>query len=295
MWSSIDAQISQATGRLFEARDRSSVTGGCINRGYRISEGNPSELGTNRAFFVKLNRADQIVMFEAEALGLQQMRETQTILVPQPICWGVAEGSAYLVQEWLDLGRGSSQAWINMGRQLAQLHQVQKATAFGWERDNTIGSTPQLNPWTSDWSEFFTQHRIGYQIQLANTRGGRFPKQDRLLAFIPELLAQHKPKPSLVHGDLWSGNAAVTATGQPAIFDPATYWGDHEVDLAMTELFGGFPSEFYAGYNEVFPVDAGYQQRKTLYNLYHVLNHYNLFGGGYAAQANRMMEQILNG
>ena len=104
---------------------------------------------------------------------------------------------------------------------------------------------------------------------------------------------QHQPHPSLVHGDLWSGNAAITVDGEPVILDPATYWGDREVDLAMTELFGGFPAAFYRGYNDVFPLDAGYQKRKTLYNLYHILNHFNLFGGGYASQANRMLQEIL--
>jgi fructosamine-3-kinase len=107
------------------------------------------------------------------------------------------------------------------------------------------------------------------------------------------MLSQHQPHPSLVHGDLWSGNAAITVDGEPVILDPATYWGDREVDLAMTELFGGFPAAFYRGYNDVFPLDAGYQKRKTLYNLYHILNHFNLFGGGYASQANRMLQEIL--
>ncbi len=118
------------------------------------------------------------------------------------------------------------------------------------------------------------------------------PQQEKLLAAIPELLA-HQVQPSLVHGDLWGGNAGCTASGEPVIFDPATYFGDREVDIAMTELFGGFPAAFYKGYNEVFPLDAGYEQRKTLYNLYHILNHFNLFGGSYASQANRMIDQIL--
>ena len=115
----------------------------------------------------------------------------------------------------------------------------------------------------------------------------------RYLKIILELLAGHQPQPSLVHGDLWSGNASVTVDGEPIIFDPATYWGDREVDIAMTELFGGFPTTFYRGYNEAWPLDDGYKQRKTLYNLYHVLNHFNLFGGGYASQAEKMIQQLL--
>jgi fructosamine-3-kinase len=286
MWTQLDAQITQTTGQKFVSHDRRSVGGGCINQGHRMSDG-------ERSYFVKFNRADQLAMFEAEALGLQLMREPQAIGVPEPICSGIVENSAYLVLEWIDFGRGSRQAWTEMGRQLARLHQFQKASAFGWERNNTIGSTPQINDWTANWSDFFTQHRIGYQLHLGHQNGGHFPKEETLLAVIPERLADHTPKPSIVHGDLWSGNAAIRQSGQPVIFDPATYWGDREVDLAMTELFGGFPSEFYRGYNDVFPLDSGYQSRKTLYNLYHILNHFNLFGGSYESQANRMIDQIL--
>jgi fructosamine-3-kinase len=205
---------------------------------------------------------------------------------------------AYIILEWLELGGNNTPSWEQMGRQLAGMHrwnpttQGGRAKGFGWDINNTIGSTPQINTWTSDWAEFFAQYRIGYQFQLARRRGGHFPQQDRLLSVIPQLL-NHQPQPSLVHGDLWGGNAAVTKSGEPVIFDPATYIGDREVDIAMTELFGGFPSAFYRGYNEVSPLDEGYKQRKTLYNLYHILNHFNLFGGGYASQANQMIEQIL--
>ncbi|PSB27398.1 fructosamine kinase family protein [Stenomitos frigidus] len=288
MWNQIAAQISQTTGKPFESRDRRSVSGGCINQGYAVSDGSCT-------YFVKLNQASELAMFEAERAGLKQMQHTATIRVPTPLCYGIAEGSAYLVLEWLPLGRGNSRSWEAMGQQLAALHQVKQGESFGWERNNTIGSTPQINTWTTDWTEFWTLHRLGYQFKLAQRRGGHFPKQDQLLAAIPGFLAEHQPQPSLVHGDLWSGNAAFTQSGQPVVFDPATYLGDREVDLAMTELFGGFPTEFYHGYSQVLPLDAGYQQRKTLYNLYHILNHFNLFGGSYATQANRMIAQLLNG
>ncbi|MBW4440447.1 MAG: fructosamine kinase family protein [Plectolyngbya sp. WJT66-NPBG17] len=286
MWTQIDDQIRQTIGQSFDESDHRSVSGGCINQGYRISDG-------NLTFFVKLNRSDQLEMFEAEALGLRHMIEAQAIRVPKPICTGVAGSSAYIVLEWLNLDRGNSQSWAEMGRNLARMHQYQKSTAFGWERNNTIGSTPQINSWTSNWIEFFTQHRIGYQLELGASNGGRFRNGARLLERIPELLVDHNPKPSIVHGDLWSGNAAVMQSGEPVIFDPATYWGDREVDLAMTELFGGFPADFYRGYDEIYPIDAGYKQRKPLYNLYHILNHFNLFGGGYESQANRTINQLI--
>jgi fructosamine-3-kinase len=286
MWTKIEAEITRSTGEKFQIQHRRSVGGGCINQGYALTDG-------QHTYFVKLNQASLIEMFEAEALGLQQMLETQSIYIPKPICWGAEGNSAYLVLEWLELGRGDAHSWEEMGRQLAAMHQFRRETPrFGWNQNNTIGSTPQINTWTEDWAEFFAKHRISYQLKLARRRGGNFPHGERLLATIPDLLTHH-PQPSLVHGDLWGGNASFTAQGKPVIFDPATYFGDREVDIAMTELFGGFPAAFYRAYNEVFPLDAGYERRKTLYNLYHILNHFNLFGGGYESQANRMIGQIL--
>jgi fructosamine-3-kinase len=284
-WDSIAAQISQVTGQRFEVSDRRSVGGGCINSGHSVSDG-------NRTYFVKLNQATQVAMFEAEAAGLRAMQATQTIRVPTPICYGTVGSDSYIVLEWIELGQGGSRPWREMGQQLAAMHRASHQS-FGWEQNNTIGSTPQINTWTKSWTEFWVDCRINYQLRLASRKGGQFPRHGNLLAAIPKLLAGYTPQPSLVHGDLWSGNAAIARSGKPVIFDPATYYGDREVDLAMTELFGSFPAEFYRGYNETWALDAGYKQRKTLYNLYHILNHFNLFGGGYESQANRMIEQIL--
>lgn len=293
MWDQIAEEISKTTGERFQISDRRSVGGGCINQGYQISNG-------SRYYFIKLNQASEVAMFEAEALGVQQMGKTQTIRVPQPICWGTVGNSAYLVLEWLNLGgKTNASAWEEMGQKLALLHQwtppqnYPGAQNFGWDINNTIGSTPQINTWEKNWVGFWQKHRIGYQLKLAKRQGGYFEQAEKLLETIPQLLANHDPKPSLVHGDLWGGNAAVTAEGEPVIFDPATYFGDREVDLAMTELFGGFPAIFYQAYHQVFPLNSGYEHRKKLYNLYHILNHFNLFGGSYAAQANQMIRDIL--
>jgi len=285
MWNQITEQIASVTGRPLAQPRPQAIGGGSINQAYVLRDGQQS-------YFVKLNQAAQVAMFEAEALGLREIHQTRTIRVPQPLCWGTADGSSYLVLEWIELGRGDAQAWERMGQQLAALHRVSSPQGFGWHQNNTIGSTPQPNPWTANWTEFFRQYRIEYQLQLARRRGGDFPRHQALLAAIPKLLA-HQPQPALVHGDLWSGNAACSQDGEPVLLDPAVYYGDREVDLAMTELFGGFPAAFYDGYNQVYPLAPEYQQRKTLYNLYHILNHFNLFGGSYLAQANRMIDQIL--
>jgi fructosamine-3-kinase len=285
MWTEIQQHISTVIGQKFVIKNRQPIGGGCINQCYAISD-------DHHKYFVKLNNDSASEMFTAESLGLQQMFATQTITVPQLICWGNAVNHSYLILEYLNLGgRGN---WEEMGRKLAEMHNYQPQNkSFGWDINNTIGSTPQINTWVTDWTDFFKEYRIEFQLKLARRNGGIFIHGNQLLKKIPEILANHHPQPSLVHGDLWGGNAGFTNTGKPAIFDPATYIGDREVDIAMSELFGGFPPSFYQGYNQVFPLDSGYQKRKTLYNLYHIFNHFNLFGGNYEGQANRMIEQLL--
>lgn len=286
MWTEIAQAISRETKQEFAIANTKSVSGGCINQGYQVSS-------KNRTYFVKLNDVSQVDMFAAEALGLKQMYATKTITVPQPICWGTAANYSYLVLQWLDLGVGSNQSWTEMGRQLAAMHRVGTSKDFGWSRNNTIGSTPQINTWMDNWADFFAEQRIGYQLKLAKRRGGNFPEQNRVVDAVRNKLAERQPQASLVHGDLWSGNAAITSDGAPIILDPATYYGDRETDLAMTELFGGFPTAFYQGYNEAWSLDSGYRQRKSIYNLYHVLNHFNLFGGGYASQAQTIIQRLI--
>lgn len=287
-WEEIGREIAKATGMPFAVRDRWSVGGGSINTSYTIADG-------ERRYFLKLNQPNQSDMFAAEALGLQQLHQTQAIRVPVPVCWGEASGCSYIVLEYLDLsGRGTQAAWATMGRQLAAMHRHGTSDRFGWQRTNTIGSTPQLNSWCESWADFFAEYRIGYQVKLGRRRGGDFPKPEVAIAAVREFLRDREPEPSLVHGDLWSGNAAMTEAGEPVIFDPAAYYGDREVDLAMTEMFGGFPPAFYEGYNAAWSLDPGYRQRKEIYNLYHILNHFNLFGGGYGYQASQVLDRLLN-
>ena len=290
MWMEIANEISRATGKQFEIASRESVGGGCINQAYQISN------NLNDCYFIKLNQPSLAKMFAAEAKGLLEMAATQTITVPVPICWGVVTNYSYLVLEYLDLtDRTTPKNWTEMGQNLAAMHryQISNTPKFGWHLNNTIGSTPQLNTWENNWTTFFKNQRIGYQLQIARQKGGHFPRATELTAAIPQILANHNPQPSLVHGDLWGGNAGFTTAGIPVIYDPATYWGDREVDLALAELFGGFPANFYQGYESVYPLAAGYSQRKILYNLYHILNHYNLFGGSYQSQANGIIDRLL--
>ncbi len=284
----IAGHISEVTSTSFEIGTQQSVGGGCINQAAKLSDG-------NQTFFIKTNHASQLAMFEAERDGLQEMNNSNSIRVPQPLCCGVTGTLSYIVMEWLELGGSRSQgAWQQMGKQLAAMHQATSDQGYGWHQDNTIGATPQQNRWCEDWVEFWRDRRLGPQFSLAHAKGGHFPRRDELMNAIPRLLKGHTPAASLLHGDLWSGNAAITLDGEPVILDPATYYGDPEADLAMTELFGRFPNEFYQAYDSVCVIAPEYRQRKVLYNLYHILNHFNLFGGSYESQSNSMINQILS-
>ncbi len=279
-------QIRQHSGQAFTPDQTRHVGGGCINDALMLRQG-------DQRWFVKLNRADRLDMFEAEAAGLQALADTGAIRVPRPLCSGLDGERSFIVLEYIDLGgRGDS---AEAGRQLAQLHRC-RTEAFGWSRDNTIGSTPQRNTWQADWVTFWRDHRLGYQLDLLQRNGlgaaRLMARAQQLLERFPGLI-DHQPVPSLLHGDLWGGNLGFGQQGEPVIFDPAVYYGDREAEIAMTELFGGFGRDFYAAYNDTWPLDGGYATRKTLYNLYHILNHANMFGGSYLGQAQSMIDSLL--
>lgn len=217
--------------------------------------------------------AGYVDAFAAEADGLKALRAAGCA-APEPVSLRDTGWDAYLLMEHLDLRPDGD--FAALGRMLARLHR-NESTRFGWARDNYIGATPQHNAWCEDWTDFWRERRLTPQFELARRKG--FALEMPSLS----LLAGHRPRPSLLHGDLWNGNVGFTAQG-PVVFDPAVYYGDRETDLAMTELFGGFPHEFYAAYEKELPLERGYEQRKHLYNLYHLLNHLNLFGGGYLGQ-----------
>ncbi len=287
-FTTIAEHIRVATGQPCAALSTRRINGGDINAAFCLE-------GFAKPYFIKLNRADLLPMFQAEFAGLQAIAATDTVRVPQPLLSGVANGQAYLVLEHIAFGQANRQSWQTLGRQLADLHR-QPHAYFGWQRDNTIGSTPQPNHASADWLTFWRDRRLAYQLQLAASNGYRGNLQrlgERLCADLAVFFAGYQPVPSLLHGDLWGGNVAVDRQGVPVIFDPACYYGDRETDLAMTELFGGFAAEFYAAYQAQWPLEEGYAVRKILYNLYHILNHLNLFGGHYLSQAEKMITLLL--
>jgi len=245
--------------------------------------------------FVKLAAVSLRAMLEAEAEGLRELAAAGAVRVPQVLAVGEASDSAYLALEWIDFAPGTRTTDSRLGEQLARQHS-HTADRFGWHRGNTIGSTPQQNAWADDWMAFFRERRLLFQLDLARSRGhgGRLQvRGTELLERLGGLFESYRPVPSLLHGDLWGGNWAADERGSPVIFDPAVYYGDREADIAMTRLFGGFDAGFYAAYEAAWPLDLGAPVRVPLYNLYHVLNHLNLFGGGYARQAETLIDRLL--
>jgi fructosamine-3-kinase len=282
-------------------RRRTPVSGGSIHSAWRL------ELAGGELLFAKTSPAAALAGLESEADGLAALTlaaEPSGLQLPSPRAMGRVSDQAVLVLDWLELGGGaSSQGWQRLGQGLARLHRSSLERPcgegdridghFGWPRDNVIGSTPQANGWLADWPAFFRQRRLAPQLRLLERRGVQLRGSEELLERLEDWLAGHRPPPVLVHGDLWSGNAALTAAGSGALFDPSVHRADREVDLAMAQLFGGFPAGFFAGYEQEWPLPPGQRARVRLYNLYHLLNHANLFGGSYIAQSQASLEALL--
>ena len=290
LFSFIEKRLFELTKQPFTIQKIQPVSGGDINQAYYLQ-------GQRQGYFLKYNRAEFIHFFAGEFIGLQQLKQTQTIQVPHAIDYGQYNQYSYLLMDYIPFAKITPAAERLLGRQLAQLHQIPQ-TFFGWHTDNTLGSTLQINTPCEDWLTFWREYRLKFQLNLSCQNGYSDKLQvlgEQLIAAMPQLFSEYKPRPSLLHGDLWGGNWAVNTQGQPVIFDPACYYGDRETDLAMTSLFGGFGAAFYAGYQEVWALDSGYQHRRDFYNLYHLLNHLNLFGGSYEHSATQIMTRLLAG
>ncbi|HHG2223605.1 MULTISPECIES: fructosamine kinase family protein [unclassified Synechococcus] len=289
------------------------VGGGCSHSAWAL------ELAGGSRLFAKTNQAQLLPVLEAEMEGLLALGAAAgaELVVPSPLHCALAGSKALLVIDWLDLldgGSGSGAVggtaakaelvWEAAGAALARLHRRSSASTspgFGWPRDNYIGNSLQPNRWSQDWGRFFAGQRLGPQLKLAERSGRSLKGSRRLLELTPEWLNGHGAVPCLVHGDLWGGNAARMALSSitpgsagVALFDPAVYLGDREVDLAMAQLFGGFSPAFFSGYDGEWPRPAGHSQRRRLYDLYHLLNHANLFGGGYWGQAQGLIAELVD-
>ena len=286
-WSTITQALRDAGVTVAARAAPRAVGGGDISAAWRLETADGS-------VFLKTGPASSYEMFAAEAEGLAELAAPGAIRIPAVIACGEQEGTAFVALEWLDFERPTRATEALLGTQLAELHRT-TSERYGWHRDNTIGLTPQHNAWTDDWVTFFRRHRLQFQLDLAAGKGftGSLQEQGaRLADRLPDLFDGYKPAASLLHGDLWGGNWA-SVNGQPIIFDPAVYYGDRESDLAMTRLFGGFGAAFYTAYEDSAPLAPGHRERCDLYQLYHVLNHLNLFGGGYLGRAQELMRRLL--
>ncbi|HZF14842.1 MAG TPA: fructosamine kinase family protein [Steroidobacteraceae bacterium] len=288
VFAGIATLLKRELGTRVAAEPAARVGGGCINETWRW-EGDAGPL------FVKLAAPTRLAMLEAEAAGLTELSSARALRVPRPLAVGMTADCAVLALEWVDFASNQPQSETALGEQLAWQHRV-LARDFGWSRDNTIGSTAQRNDTRADWPSFFRDLRLGPQLALAAENGHAAllaERGGRLLESLPAFFTSYRPVPSLLHGDLWGGNWGTDARGQPVVFDPAVYYGDREADIAMTKLFGGFGHRFYTAYHANWPLDQAAGARRGLYNLYHVLNHLNLFGGGYLAQAEEIIGRLL--
>jgi len=286
MWRSIEQAINAETGDNFHINEKTPISGGDINLSYRVSD-------ADRHYFVKINNKDHFEHFESEAYALQQISALKQISCPDVVTMGTTLDKSYLVLNYIPLAGATNQQWHQLGQQLANMHKSSNHGQFGWQTDNYIGDTLQPNTWSSNWKTFFAEQRIAWQLQLLHEKSINIGNIDHITQVCHDALKHHHVEPCLVHGDLWQGNLGFTES-RSIIFDPACYYGDREVDIAMTELFGHLPYEFYQGYQEVFPLPDSYEQRKIIYNFYHVLNHANLFGGNYIDQSKAILTRIMS-
>ena len=282
----LETAIEEVTGSSVTSAD--SCSGGCINQAAVVRLADGGEL------FAKWNATSPQRFFEAEAMGLRTLADVGALRVPEVISSADNGAESYLLLETLEAGESGAAAQEALGAGLAKLHRATEEE-FGFLVDNFIGETPQGNDWKPTWEEFYLAERLLPQLSFGEERGwvdsefvALFNKQEEK---IRALLADVTEPPALIHGDLWSGNVFWSTRG-PAITDPAAYYGNREAEIAMTELFGGFGRGFYQAYNESWPLDEGYQQRRAVHNLYHVMNHANLFGGGYVAQAADILKRL---
>lgn len=273
--------------------DITACHGGDTHRSYRAAIN--GSLDEHDCVFIKVNDLAQVKILKSEFESLQLINDIQVSGYPKPLTFEADQYNCYLVMTYHDLTPISENSATQLGERLAEQHR-QIAENFGWESDNYIGLSLQKNIRTSNWLQFYREHRLTYQLELAIKNGldAELIKQtQKVLASLESYFIGYEPKPSLLHGDLWSGNVGFDQTASMSfLYDPAPYYGDREADIAMTELFGRFPDSFYQAYQQAYPLHQDYEKRMPLYNLYHALNHFNLFGSGYTNMISSLLSKL---
>ncbi|EKY1944067.1 fructosamine kinase family protein [Cronobacter turicensis] len=284
MWHAITRLLNEQLG-AGEISQRTELPGGEIHAAWRID-------WAGRDIFVKCDDSTLLPCFTAEADQLNLLARSKTVTVPDVIAVGSDREYSFLLLEYLPPKPLDAHNAFMLGQQLARLHQWSEQPQYGLDYDNHLSTTPQPNAWQRRWASFFAEQRIGWQLELAAEKGMEFGDIDRIVDAVHQQLISHQPAPSLLHGDLWSGNCALGPDG-PYIFDPACYWGDRECDLAMLPLHPEQPPQIYDGYQSVLPLPAGFLERQPLYQLYTLLNRATLFGGQHLVTAQQALTRVL--
>lgn len=283
----IEKIVSENIDNNLSGIDIKILGGGCINQAFQIING-------SQKYFIKINRSFGKELFEAEAKGLKVLKQSGSVQIPSVINFGETSDCSFLLLEYIDSSRFNKNYWKDLGISLARLHKTTN-NYFGLDHDNFIGSLPQINHPDTNWINFFIQQRIERQLKIGVSSGrlsSDIVKHFQLLyEKLPELLPVESP--ALLHGDLWSGNIMSDSQGRPVLIDPAVYFGNREAELAFTTLFGGFDDDFYKAYQEEFPLLAGFEDRFEIYNLYPLLVHVNLFGGGYINSVSSILRRYI--
>ncbi|UUE08157.1 fructosamine kinase family protein [Dickeya zeae] len=284
MWQTIEQLLEEHLGPG-DILDRRELPGGEVHSAWYLRYG-------QHDVFVKCDARELLTKFRAEAEQLELLARSQTVQVPAVYGVGSNRDYSFLLLEYLAPKPASAHDAWRLGQQLAQLHQWSEQPQFGLDFDNDLSTTPQPNAWQRRWSSFFAEQRIGWQLQLAAEKGLHFGDIDALITQVEKRLCGHHPQPSLLHGDLWSGNTLNTDRGY-YLFDPACYWGDRECDLAMLPLHPELPPQIYDGYQSVWPLERDFVERQPIYQIYYLLNRANLFGGKHVVAAQQAIEHHL--
>ena len=285
MWKAINEHISQATNTDFKHTQKRQLQSTTTDKYFHISNGTQS-------YFVKIALKSELERLESESRGLQMLANNSYFNVPTCITSGANIEFSFIVLSWLELDEQPYCQWQKMGSQLAQMHQKHDQAMFGFDIDNHLATTVQPNRWHKKWDVFFAEERIGWQLQLLAEKGIKFANPEYIISEVKAQLHSHVVSPSLLHGDFWRGNLGFLKE-VPTVFNPACYYGDREVDIAMSELFAPLPDEFYVAYNKQYPLLPSYQKRKHIYQLYPILNHANIFAGHYLTEAKQHIDKLM--
>ena len=291
MWQALQQEIHALLGREYNITERQQLSQRAHQFGYRISDG-------KLPLFVKVRPIEDKDILVTEAFSLVELGRFGPLRVPEVIGLGQSPRYSFLLTEYLAIQPPGRFGWQRLGEGLAALHQRQDQAMYGFDEDNFIGDTPQRNGWHKHWHRFFSEQRLGYLLDTLASQQRPIADTDAVIAAASQLLKHHLPSPALLHGDLWRGNLGFVHD-QPVIFDPACYYGDREADIAMTELFGRFEPDFYAAYDDALPLAEDYESRRSVYNLYHLLNHALIFADPFEEQAanaaRHLLERVNNG